>query len=129
MELSALHFLVLAIAFDKFMTTKNTSDYCLVMVTVSSKIEGEKIATALLTEKLAACINMTPVDSFYTWSEKINHDQEWQLLIKTRLNLFEQLANQIKLIHSYDVPEIIALPILAGSSSYLKWITESTKNV
>jgi len=109
------------------MNTENTSDYCLVMVTVSSEVEGKKIATALLTEKLAACINMTAVDSFYTWSEKINHDQEWQLLIKTRLNLFDQLATQIKLIHSYDVPEIIALPIIAGSLTYLNWIAESTK--
>ena len=109
------------------MNTKNTSDYCLVMVTVSSEVEGKKIATTLLTEKLAACIKMTAVDSFYTWSEKINHDQEWQLLIKTRLDLFEQLAKEVTLIHSYDVPEIIALPIIAGSISYLNWIAQNTK--
>lgn len=109
------------------MNIKNDSDYCLVMVTVSSKAEGKKIAMTLLSEKLAACINMSAIDSFYTWSEKINHDQEWQLLIKTCLNLFDQLASQIKLIHSYDVPEIIALPIIAGSLPYLNWISKNTR--
>ena len=103
------------------------TSYCLVMVTVSSQEEGKKIAMTLLNEKLAACINMTPVDSFYTWADKINCDREWQLLIKTRSNLFIKLAEKIQLLHSYDVPEIIALPILAGSSSYLNWIAENTR--
>ncbi|MCC0178617.1 divalent-cation tolerance protein CutA [Waterburya agarophytonicola K14] len=97
------------------------------MVTVSSESEGKKIAHTLLTEKLAACINMNVIDSFYTWSEKINCDREWQLTIKTRFSLFPQLAEQIKLLHSYDVPEIIALPMLAGSSAYLNWIGENTQ--
>ncbi len=109
------------------MMTKDASSYCLVMVTVSSPEEGQKIAQALLTEKLAACISMTPVESFYTWQEKINHDREWQLFIKTRFNLFSQLAEKIQTLHSYDVPEIIALPILAGSQPYLNWIADSTK--
>ena len=103
------------------------TSYCLVMVTVSSQAEGKEIAMALLTEKLAACINMTPVDSFYIWSEEINCDREWQLLIKTRSNLFSKLAAEIQLLHSYDVPEIIALPMLAGSSAYLNWIADNTE--
>ena len=82
---------------------------------------------ALLTQKLAACINMTPVDSFYTWSGEINCDREWQLLIKTRFNLFSKLAAKIESLHSYDVPEIVALPMLSGSSTYLNWIAENTK--
>ena len=106
---------------------QNTSAYCLVMVTVSSQDEGRKIAMTLLTEKLAACVNMTPVDSFYTWEDKINCDREYQLSIKTRSNLFSQLAAKIQTLHSYDVPEIIALPILAGSSTYLNWIAENTQ--
>ncbi|MDJ0650357.1 MAG: divalent-cation tolerance protein CutA [Xenococcaceae cyanobacterium MO_188.B19] len=109
------------------MMTQDASSYCLVMVTVASEAEGKKIATALLTEKLAACINITPINSFYTWSETIHHDQEWQLFIKTRFNLFSELAEKIKLLHSYDIPEIIALPMIAGSLSYLNWIDESTK--
>ena len=109
------------------MITKDASSYCLVMVTVADSEEGKKIAQALLTEKLAACISMTPVESFYTWQEKINHDREWQLFIKTRFNLFSQVAEKIQTLHSYDVPEIIALPILAGSQPYLNWIADSTK--
>ena len=109
------------------MNIQNASSYCLVMVTVSSQEEGKKIAMALLTQKLAACINMTPVDSFYIWSEEINCDREWQLLIKTRSNLFSKLAAEIQLLHSYDVPEIIALPTLAGSSAYLNWIADNTE--
>ncbi len=108
------------------MVTKDASSYCLVMVTVASSEEGKKIAQALLTGKLAACISMTPVESFYTWQEKINHDREWQLFIKTRFNLFSQLAEKIQILHSYDVPEIIALPMLAGFQPYLNWIADST---
>ena len=103
------------------------TSYCLVMVTVSSQEEGKKIAMTLLNEKLAACISMTPVDSFYTWADEINCDREWQLLIKTRSNLFSKLTKKIQLLHSYDVPEIIAVPILAGSSAYLNWIAENTQ--
>ena len=109
------------------MVTKDASSYCLVMVTVASSEEGKKIAQALLTGKLAACISMTPVESFYTWQEEINHDREWQLFIKTRFNLFSQVAEKIQALHSYEVPEIIALPILAGSQPYLNWIADSTK--
>ncbi|MGK7896499.1 MAG: divalent-cation tolerance protein CutA [Xenococcus sp. (in: cyanobacteria)] len=109
------------------MTTKDASSYCLVLATVPSEEEGKKIAQALLTEKLAACISMTPVNSIYTWQGEINQDREWQLFIKTHFNLFSQLAEKIQTLHSYDVPEIIALPILAGSQPYLNWITDSTK--
>ena len=109
------------------MTVEDASAYCLVIVTVSSEAEGEKIAIALLNEKLAACIGSTPINSFYTWSGKINCDREWQLTIKTRRNLFGQLADRIKALHSYDLPEIIALPLLAGSSAYLNWIEKNTQ--
>ena len=109
------------------MITKNGSAYCLVMITVSSEEEGKRIATTLLTDKLAACINIFPVNSFYTWSEKINQDKEWQLFIKTRFNLFSELSAKITMLHSYDVPEIIAVPMLAGSLPYLNWIAENTK--
>lgn len=109
------------------MTVEDASAYCLVMVTVSSEAEGEKIAMALLSEKLAACVSIASVNSFYTWSGKINQDREWQLSIKTRFNLFEKLVNKIAALHSYDVPEIIALPLLAGSSAYLNWIGENTQ--
>jgi len=96
-----------------------------VLVTASSQTQGEAIARSLLENKLAACINMTAVNSFYTWQGKINSDSEWQLIIKTDLALFELVSGKIQELHSYDVPEIIALPIVAGSQSYLSWIKEN----
>lgn len=100
---------------------------CLVLVTAASESEGNKIARALLNEKLAACVSMTPVNSIYTWQGKINNDREWQLSIKTNLNLFTELAQKIKALHSYEVPEIIAIPIVAGFQPYLNWIDDNTK--
>jgi periplasmic divalent cation tolerance protein len=106
---------------------QNSARYGVVLVTTASQAEGEAIAKTLLTEKLAACVNITPVHSFYTWQGKQQSDREWQLIIKTNLNLFSQLAAKIKELHSYEVPEIIALPIIAGTESYLSWLDENIK--
>ncbi len=100
------------------------SSYVVVLVTVSSEMEGKAIAQALVQSHLAACVNLFPIRSIYTWQDQIHDDEEWQLLIKTDLRQFSALEAKIKAIHSYDVPEIIALPILAGSLPYLRWITE-----
>ncbi len=109
------------------MMEQNSVHYGVVLVTTASQAEGEAIAKALLTEKLAACVNITPVHSFYTWQGKPQSDREWQLIIKTNLNFFSQLATKIKELHSYEVPEIIALPIIASSDSYLSWLNENIK--
>lgn len=106
----------------------NSTNYTVVLVTVASLEEAEAIAHSLLAEKLAACINIFPVSSLYIWQEKINQDQEYQLIIKTNLNKFNELAERIKTLHSYEVPEIIALPIIAGSQSYLNWLATSLKD-
>jgi periplasmic divalent cation tolerance protein len=105
----------------------NNYSYGIVLVTTSSKIEGEAIAFKLLEEKLAACISMTPINSIYTWENKIESTQEWQLMIKTDLNHFDKLESRIKTLHSYQTPEIIALPIVKGSQSYLNWISDNVK--
>lgn len=110
------------------MITKDNDNYCVILVTVGSEEEGAKIANTLLSEKLAACINIVPIQSFYTWQGEIHQDREWQLLIKTRLHLFEKLAERVQTLHSYDVPEIVALPIVAGSSAYLSWISDNTQS-
>ena len=100
-----------------------------VLVTVGSEQEAETIATALLEERLAACVNMTgPVRSLYRWEGRIADDQEWQLIIKTQARLFEALAARVRALHSYDVPEIIALPVLAGTTDYVDWIQNETKS-
>ena len=101
--------------------------YGIVLTTVASKEKGSAIAEALLTAKLAACINIFPVTSFYTWENQTNCDSEWQLIIKTDLNLLSQLTATIQSLHDYEVPEIIALPIVNGSESYLSWLGSSLK--
>ena len=103
----------------------NLSGLGVVLVTASSSEEAKAIATSLIEAKLAACVNITSVDSFYTWEGKINSDPEWQLIIKTDLDKFEQLSAKVQELHSYRVPEIIALPIVAGSPAYLDWLKEN----
>jgi len=99
-----------------------------VLVTVGSEQEAETIATALLEERLAACVNVTsPVRSLYRWEGRIADDREWQLIIKTQARLFDALAARVRALHSYDVPEIIALPVLAGTTDYVDWIQNETK--
>ena len=106
---------------------KNNSDrisYGVVMVTASSRTEAEAIAKNLVESKLAACVSLLPINSIYTWQEKLHTEEEWQLLIKTDLAKFETLEAKIRELHSYQVPEIIALPLIAGSAPYLAWISE-----
>jgi periplasmic divalent cation tolerance protein len=83
----------------------------------------------LLEKKLAACINMlAPIHSLYTWDNKINRDQEFLLIVKSRAEIFQdQLVPAVQKIHPYEVPEIIALPILMGSESYLDWMSDATR--
>ena len=102
-------------------------NYGVVLVTAVSAEEAAKIAQNLIEQKLAACVNMFPLESWYLWQGEINHDREYQLIIKTDLDKFAELERQIKTLHSYEVPEIIALPIVAGSKPYLKWIAENLK--
>jgi len=104
------------------------SDFIVVFVTCGSEDEALKIARALVEEKLAACANMiSPLRSIYRWEGKICDEKESLLVIKTRQSLFEDLAKRVKALHSYSVPEIIALPITEGSPTYLNWIEENTK--
>lgn len=103
-------------------------NYGVVLVTVSSLPEAKAIATQLVEAKLAACVNLLPIESIYLWQEKIDHDKEYQLIIKTDLTKFERLADKIKTLHTYEVPEIIAIPIVAGSKTYLDWLKSSLQD-
>ncbi|MGA7934032.1 MAG: divalent-cation tolerance protein CutA [Kovacikia sp.] len=98
--------------------------YGVVMVTASSRTQAETIARALIEFHLAACVNLLPIHSIYTWQGEIQQEDEWQLLIKCDLGKFEAIVAKVCEVHSYEVPEIIALPILAGSKPYLNWIAE-----
>ncbi len=103
--------------------------YIVVLVMTPSREEAEKIARRLLEEKLAACINIVgDVKSLFWWQGRIDEASEALMIIKTRLDLLEKLIETVRKLHSYTVPEIIALPIIAGHADYLKWIDESVKS-
>jgi len=98
-------------------------NFIIVLVTTSSKQEAEKIAQQLLEDKLIACVNIVDsVSSYFHWGGKIDHAAECLMLIKTRADMFKVLAEKVTALHSYDVPEILALPILKGSKAYLDWL-------
>ncbi len=97
----------------------------IVLVTAPSQEEGETIARALVEAQMAACVALMPVHSVYRWQGQIESEPEWQLAIKTDLAQFPSLETKIRALHSYEVPEIIALPIVAGSEAYLQWIAET----
>jgi periplasmic divalent cation tolerance protein len=97
--------------------------YVIVMVTTPSKQEAEKIAQHLLEERLIACANIIgPVSSLFHWSGKIEKAEEYLTLMKSRNDLFEKLSEAVKALHSYEVPEILAFPIVEGSKGYLDWV-------
>lgn len=96
-----------------------------VVTTVASKDEGEHIARALLEQRLAACVQIVgPIESFYWWQGKINKSEEWMCIAKTEMRLFQQIEETMKALHSYEVPEILAVPVSAGSDDYLQWLAE-----
>lgn len=99
------------------------TDYIIVLVTTASKQEAEKIADHLLNDKLIACANIIgPITSIFQWSGNLDRAQEHLVLMKSRRDLFERLTEVVTLIHSYKVPEILALPIEKGSKTYLDWL-------
>ena len=96
-----------------------------VITTTDNMEEAEKISSALVEKKLSACVQIIgPITSTYWWEEKIETSQEYLLFIKTEEGLYREVEEAIKELHSYQVPEIVALPVIAGSEDYLKWIKE-----
>jgi periplasmic divalent cation tolerance protein len=101
------------------------TDCIVVFVTAGSEAEAETIAKALVEERLAACVNiLSPIRSIYRWEGKVTDDQERLLIIKTRAERFSAVEARVKTLHSYQVPEVIALPIVQGSEGYLRWLLE-----
>lgn len=102
-------------------------DKLVVLVTCNSIGEANRITRALVESRLAACGNIlqSPVRSIYRWKEKVESAKEFLLVIKTSRARFRRLQEEIQRLHSYEVPEIIALPISAGSRGYLSWLGES----
>ena len=101
-----------------------TSDAIQVVTTAASEAEAQRIAAALVEARLAACVQVSgPVTSTYQWQGNVETSQEWQCTIKTRQSHFAAVAAMIAQLHSYEVPEILATPIVAGSPEYLAWLS------
>jgi periplasmic divalent cation tolerance protein len=105
------------------------SNKIVVLVTCGSRREGRRIARALVEAKLAACVNILPaaVESIYRWKGKIETAREVLLVVKTSGKLFGAAERRIRDLHSYEVPEVIAIPIARGSGVYLRWVTDSLR--
>jgi len=105
---------------------QEAADAVVVYVTASSADEAATLGRALVAERLAACVNRVPVESVYQWQGQVEEAAEVLLVIKTRRSLLDALAARVRALHSYTVPEIIALPIVAGWPPYLQWIADET---
>ena len=102
-------------------------EHIVVFITVADEEEARLISRVLLKQRKVACINIIPgVNSLFWWQEKIDSVEESLLVIKTRPVLLDEIIQLVKEIHSYDVPEIIALPIIGGNRDYLEWIDNET---
>ena len=102
-------------------------DIILVLSNTDSAESAARMARELLRKKLVACVNVVPeVRSFYRWKGEIAEEGEHLMVIKTRRSLFEQVRRCLRELHSYELPEIIALPLEGGDSAYLDWVREST---
>lgn len=97
----------------------------IVLVTASRVEEASRIARALVEERLAACVNVIAgLRSTYRWQGAVEHADEWLLVIKSARHLLPDLEARVRVLHSYTVPEVIALPIVGGSAAYLRWLEE-----
>ncbi len=101
------------------------TDRLVVLSTVGSQADAERIARAVVERRLAACVNVLPgVTSFYRWKGELAKDGEWLLVMKTRAERFEALRAAVLELHAYETPELIALPIADGDPAYLRWLDE-----
>jgi periplasmic divalent cation tolerance protein len=104
------------------------TDKRIVLSTAGSEDEAQKIARYLVEHQLAACVNIVPrIESIYRWQGKVESSQEWLLLIKTSAEYFPRVRDAIRELHSYDLPECIAIAIEDGSPEYLDWLAKSLK--
>ena len=101
----------------------------IVMVTCGTLSESRKIARGVVQRRLAACVNVvrSPMNSYYTWKGQLEVAREYLLVMKTTRNRLAELEKEVKRLHSYEVPEFIALPVAAGSRDYLTWLDSSVQ--
>jgi periplasmic divalent cation tolerance protein len=108
---------------------KRETRFSVVLVTCATLEEARKMARGVVEKRLAACVNIVThaVESFYTWEGKLENSSEYMLMMKTSEERLEDLQKEVLALHSYDTPEFIVLPIVAGSEVYLKWLSDSTE--
>jgi len=104
--------------------------YIQVFTTTETKENAERIAETLVEKKIAGCVQIVgPITSIYRWKGKIEKAEEWLCLIKTKAKLFDEVEKTIRQMHTYETPEIISMPITAGSKKYLQWLEGEVKTV
>jgi periplasmic divalent cation tolerance protein len=104
------------------------AEFIEVHTTIDSREAGQKIAEAIVSKRLAACVQVSgPITSTYWWQGKVEQTEEWICTAKTRKELYKELEQVIREVHSYDTPEILAVNIITGNSDYLDWITQETQ--
>lgn len=101
----------------------------IVIVTVDQQVTAQEIAQALVSDRLAACVNLFPIHSVYRWEGTVEQSPEWQLVMKTDLELFDKIVEALSLLHPYEVPEVLAFPIQQGYGPYVSWLGESVRSV
>lgn len=104
-------------------------EFCVVMITTPDEGLANRIADMLIDKNLAACVQRTTVGSTYRWSSEVHHDVEVLMWIKTRTALLDELVAQVREMHVYDAPEIVAMPVIGGSPDYLHWVDKETRPV
>ena len=108
------------------MTTASADHPCVVTTAIGTEDEAEALAAALVEARLAACVQVMQVRSVYRWEGEIKREPEWVLFAKTRSALFAELEALIRARHSYELPEILQLPVSGGAPDYLRWLQEAT---
>lgn len=103
--------------------------YCVVQTTLASEAEATALARQLVQARLGACVQLQPIRSFYIWQDQAHDEPEWLLSIKTRRALYPQLEAWLLQHHPYETPEIVQLPLTAGSAAYLAWVDGNTADL
>ena len=109
------------------MIDNDAEKYGLLITTTGNRDDAAQIANLLLAERLAACVQLMPIESYYSWKGSVAHEGEWLLLIKTKTILFDEAIKAIKSRHPYETPEIVGTNFSAGLSEYFTWIDEATR--
>lgn len=106
-----------------------TPEFCVVQTTLANEAQAAELARAVVQARLGACVQLQAIRSFYVWQDRAHDEPEWLLNIKTRRALYAALEAFIRERHPYETPEIVQLPITAGSAAYLAWVDGNTRQV